>query len=67
MTQVGRVLDILEEQELYIKGCKCNFGQQEVQYLGHIMSPTGVGVDPEKVEAMQRWPKPKNIKSVGGS
>ena len=32
------VLDILRSHQLYVKREKCQFGQQEVRYLGHIKS-----------------------------
>ena len=32
------VLDILQSHQLYVKREKCQFGQQEVQYLGYIKS-----------------------------
>eukprot|EP00253_Pinus_taeda_P020026 PITA_20026 len=35
---VGRVLQLLEEKQLYAKRSKCFFGVQEVEYLGHIVS-----------------------------
>ena len=38
------------------------FLQQKVEYLGHIISEEGVTVDPFKIEAMQNWPTPRNIK-----
>jgi hypothetical protein len=63
---VKTVLDILDTQQLYVKQSKCDFGQQKVQYLGHIISAEGVGVGPEKVEAMKQWPKPQNLKAMRG-
>jgi hypothetical protein len=66
MEHVKVVLEILVKQQLYIKRSKCIFGQQEVQYLGHVISPKGVGVDPEKVEAIKTWPKPKTLKAMHG-
>lgn len=63
---VKTVLDILDTQQLYVKQSKCDFGQQKVQYLGHLISTKGVGVDLEKVEAMKQWPKPQNLKAIRG-
>jgi hypothetical protein len=57
MEHVRIVLDLLEKQQLYVKRTKCSFGQQEVQYLGYVISLEGVGVDSEKVEAMKKWHK----------
>jgi hypothetical protein len=66
LQHVTTVLGILENHELYVKRTKCLFGQQEVQYLGHVISSKGVGVDPEKVEAMKKWPKPGTLKAMQG-
>ena len=46
---VDRVLQLLEEQQLYGKPSKGAFGVQEVEYLGHIVSHEGVKVDPNKI------------------
>ena len=35
---VDRVLQLLEEKQLYAKRSKCFLGVQEVEYLGHIVS-----------------------------
>ncbi|KAI9170286.1 hypothetical protein LWI28_025526 [Acer negundo] len=40
---------------------KCDFVQEELQYLGHIISGAGVKVDPIKIEAMVDWPLPKVV------
>ena len=39
---------------------------EEVEYLGHIVGHEGVKVDPKKIQAMQDWPQPKNLKSLRG-
>ncbi|KAL5548007.1 hypothetical protein UlMin_003238 [Ulmus minor] len=60
------VFNILKTNQLRIKLEKCQFGRQEVQYLGHVISQHGVTVDPTKIEAMLTWPKPKTLKAMRG-
>ena len=57
------VFQRLSENGLKIKGSKGNFFQKRVSYLGHIISESGVGVDPEKVRALEKM-KPSTLKEV---
>ena len=43
---------------------KCSLFQKEVKYLEHIVSSRGISTDPEKVEAVQSWPTPRDSKEV---
>eukprot|EP00253_Pinus_taeda_P029700 PITA_29700 len=63
---VDRVLQLLEEKQLYAKRSKCFFGVQEVEYLGHIVSNEGVKVDPRKIKAIKEWKIPTSIKHLRG-
>ncbi|KAF8077157.1 hypothetical protein N665_1059s0005 [Sinapis alba] len=58
------VLGRLREQQLYAKLSKCSFWQRSVGFLGYIVSDQGVSVDPEKIRAIQGWPRPKNATEV---
>ena len=49
---------------LKLKPVKCAFFQQEVQYLGHLISPSGVMPDPSKIEKVATWQTPTSIKAV---
>ena len=60
------VLELLRNHELFVKKTKCTFGQQEVHYLGHIISQEGVCVDPEKITAMVQWPLPRSPRAMRG-
>lgn len=65
LEHVEIILKIMERHQLYIKRSKCIFGQQEVKYLGHVITPEGVRVDPEKVEGIKKWTKPETLKAEG--
>lgn len=56
----------MRENQLYAKKRKCSFGVSKVEYLGHIISSQGVATDPKKIEAMQSWPTPKNVRQLRG-
>lgn len=56
----------LKANSLCVKLSKCAFGQAFVEYLGHVISQEGVAADSKKIEAMQSWPNPINIKSLRG-
>jgi hypothetical protein len=60
------VLTLLHQHSLYAKRSKCVFGQESVEYLGHIISSTGVSTDPTKISAVQAWSIPKNITEMRG-
>jgi len=49
------VLQVLKEKKLYAKLWKCEFWLEEVSFLGHIISGSGIVVDPSKVEALSQW------------
>ena len=51
---------------MFVKREKCQFGQREVKYLGHVIFNQGVVVAPEKIEAVTSWPKPTTPKAMRG-
>lgn len=60
------VLQCLLSHNFFAKGSKCHFFQKSIEYLGHLVSGEGVRADPSKVEAMNNWPQPKNLKQLCG-
>jgi hypothetical protein len=56
------VLQRLREHHLYTKFSKCEFWIKEVPFLGHVISPQGIAVDPDKVKEVLEW-KPATIVS----
>ncbi|XP_058202900.1 uncharacterized protein LOC131317359 [Rhododendron vialii] len=55
------VLELLREHRLYAKLSKCEFWLSEVKFLGHVVSNGGVSVDPEKIQSVMNWHRPKNV------
>ena len=55
------VLQALRDHQLYAKFSKCEFWLIEVKFLGHVVSASGVSVDPEKVEAVMSWERLKLV------
>ncbi|GJX04927.1 putative nucleotidyltransferase, ribonuclease H [Tanacetum coccineum] len=58
------VLEILRQKKLYAKFLKCEFWLQRVAFLGHIVSVDGIIMDPSKVEAITKWPRPTTVTEV---
>ena len=55
---------MLREHQLYAKLSKWSFYQEQIHYLGHIISMDGIALDPEKIEAIREWSAPKNVTEV---
>ena len=58
------VLRRLRDNDLFVKPEKCRFRVTEVDFLGMIVSCDGIKMDPEKVNAILKWPKLTNVKQV---
>ena len=59
-----KVLRRLCDNDLFVKPEKCCFRVTEVDFLGMIVSHDGIKMDPEKVNAILKWPEPTNVKQV---
>ena len=66
LNHVRQALEILKQQRFFVKASKCNFGQQELEYLGHIVTCHCVKVDEQKISAMVSWPQPQNVSELRG-
>jgi Reverse transcriptase (RNA-dependent DNA polymerase). len=51
LQDVDKVLSHLNKAIFSIKAKKCRFAVQKVEYLGHIITPTGIEPQPQKVAA----------------
>ena len=49
---------------LKLKAKKCQLFQEEILFLGHIVSAAGIGADPAKCQQVRDWPVPRNLHEV---
>jgi hypothetical protein len=61
---VREVLQRLQDHDLYLKPEKCEFEKKEIEYLGMIICPGEVCMDPGKVSAVRDWPTPTTLRDV---
>ena len=54
------VFQRLRQAGLKLNPRKCHLFQKSVRYLEHVVSESGIAVDPEKTTAVGNWPEPKN-------
>ena len=55
---IHEVLHRLQLHNLYARADKCFFHVQTVEYLGYILSPSGLTMAANKVQVFQDWPEP---------
>ncbi|UTT90607.1 hypothetical protein NDA17_003647 [Ustilago hordei] len=61
---VTEVLTRLRSNRLFAKLSKCEFHTKTVEFLGYIIKPTGIEMDPEKVHTVKEWPMPESIHDI---
>ncbi|GBG92871.1 hypothetical protein CBR_g57598 [Chara braunii] len=58
------VLQVLKEAQLHLNLEKSEFGWDSVIYLGHRLSANGLEPEATKVEVIQNWPQPANVREL---
>jgi len=58
------VFSRLEKFGIVVNSNKCVFGQEEVRFLGYLVSGAGTRPLPEKVEAIRGFAQPQTVKSL---
>src|ERR1700726_2864560 len=57
---VCKVLQRLEEHQLYLKPSKCEFHKTRISFLGYIISAESIAMNSEKVSTVTSWPAPQS-------
>jgi len=58
------VLQILQENKLFLCPEKCEFCKEKIEYLGLVILENEVSMDLVKVTGVQEWPTPENRTDV---
>jgi len=61
---VREVLRCLCKHQLYAKPEKCEFHSMSMEYLGYLLSPDGLTMSNEKVQAIIDWLEPQKVKDI---
>jgi Reverse transcriptase (RNA-dependent DNA polymerase) len=64
LQHVETVLQKLKNHELYGMLSKCHFNETEVEFLGHMVNAEDINMQNRKVDAIQKWPRPKNVRDL---
>lgn len=63
---LAQVLQLLWQNQFYVKRSKCSFAQQNISYLGYYVSKDGVSTDKSKIQMVQDSPVPHIVKKLRG-
>ncbi|PRP79435.1 retrotransposable element protein [Planoprotostelium fungivorum] len=61
---VEEVLRRLQEHKLAVNAKKCEWHKSSVDFLGYIVSADGIGMCPDRVQAIRNWQVPKNVSDL---
>ena len=64
LDHLKQVLQILQENQLFINLKKCTFKTNKLLFLGYVVGEDGIQVDEEKVSAIRDWPTPSSVTEV---
>ena len=64
LSSLEKMFAALQVAGLTLKPSKIQFGQREVDYLGHVISAKGISVSTDRINAIRDLPTPKSIKDL---
>jgi len=60
----NKVLQILQDNDLYLKPEKCEFNKTSMKYLGFVITPGKIEMDLTKLRGITEWPAPRNLRQL---
>lgn len=62
--RLKQVFQRLREANLKLKPSKCRLLRRTVSFLGHVVTPDGITMDPAKIQDVVEWPVPHCLRDV---
>ncbi|KAG5879512.1 hypothetical protein JTB14_004737 [Gonioctena quinquepunctata] len=66
LIHLDKIFDTLGRAGLTVKLRKSQFLRHEVSFLGHIISAVGVSIDNTRIECINEFPTPRNLRELRG-
>ena len=54
----------LHDAQVTLNPKKCSFIKQQIEYLGHVVTPEGTFPGPSKIEVVKNFPTPTSLKEL---
>jgi hypothetical protein len=64
LDHLRKIFERIHSHNLRLNPEKCEFATEEVGYLGHIVSSSGIRPDPAKTKAIDEFPRPRKLRDV---
>ncbi len=58
------LIDQLRKHSLYTNLKNCRFHEDEVRFLGYIISHQGIQIEEEEMKAVRDWPEPQSVRDI---
>ena len=64
LLHLEKLFATLERHNLLINEKKCEFCKSKIKFLGHMVSKDGISIPDDRVDDLQSFPKPTNVKEL---
>jgi hypothetical protein len=61
---IKQILEVLAKKGFRLKLSKCNFYMKRITFLGYVIIPGKINLDPEKIQAIITYEIPTTIKQI---
>ena len=64
ISRLKQVFDRLRKYKVTVNPAKCRFGMDQIEYVGHVIDPTGISFSQDKKDKVRDFPLPQTAKHV---